>query len=160
MTLEEPTVRAVGRYSGATATVEVAFTVVRFARRHIRIADKRRDFHFHLAHEIFDHYATVVFEGIKRFWGCKVSDLGFGQFVNIVKWVATKRGKRVVIIDCWERTTQKCSTCGRTQKFELKDRVFACQYCGLSLGRDRNAALNIFDAEHRLILSQSEQVLA
>jgi putative transposase len=73
------------------------------ARRHLRIADKRRDFHFQLAHEIFDHYDTVVFEdlnleGMKRLWGRKISDLGFGQFVKIVKWVAIKRGKRVVII--------------------------------------------------------------
>lgn len=132
------------------------------ARRHIRIADKRRDFHFRLAHDLFDHYDTVVFEDLniasmKRLWGKKISDLGFAQFVKIVKWMAVKRGKRVVIIDRWERTTGKCSACGQSQKLCLKERVFQCAVCGLVLDRDHNAAINILEAGHRLILSQSEE---
>ncbi|MBC7774271.1 MAG: transposase, partial [Phycisphaerae bacterium] len=84
------------------------------ARRHIRIADKRLDFHFKLAHVLFDLYDVLVFEdlnldGMKRLWGKKVSDLGFSQFIKIVTWVGMKRGKHVVMIDRWERTTQKCS---------------------------------------------------
>ena len=132
------------------------------ARRHIRIADKRRDFHFQLAHTLCDEYDTLFFEtlnleGMKRLWGRKVSDLGFGQFLNILQWVALKRGKQVVLIDQWERTTGKCSGCGHRQKLELKDRTFCCERCGLVLDRDHNAARNIVEAGHRLILSQSEE---
>ena len=135
------------------------------ARRQIRIADKRRDFHFQLAHELCQHYDILVFEdlnieGMKRLWGRKVSDLGFAQFMKIVQWMAIKHGKRVIIIDRWERTTGTCSRCGNKQKLDLKDRVFQCERCGLELDRDHNAAINIVEAGHRLILSQSEEVPA
>ena len=135
------------------------------ARRHIRIADKRRDFHFQLAHDLCDHYDILVFEtlnldGMKRLWGRKVSDLGFAQFLGILKWVALKRGKRLVFIDRWERTTGKCSSCGHLQKLELKDRTFCCGECGLVLDRDHNAARNIVEVGHHLVLSQSEEDLA
>lgn len=133
------------------------------ARRHIRIADKRRDFHFQLAHDLCDGYDTCVFEdlnlqGMKALWGRKVSDLGLAQFLNVLKWVALKRGKQIVFIDRFERTTGKCSGCGHEQSVTLAERVFRCEHCGLTLDRDYNAALNILAAGRRLILSQSEQV--
>ncbi len=59
---------------------------------------------------------------MKRLWGCKVSDLGFAQFMSILEWVAFKRGKRVVKIDRWTPTTQVCSGCGQKHKLELKER--------------------------------------
>ncbi|MCL4252839.1 MAG: transposase, partial [Anaerolineae bacterium] len=134
-------------------------------RRHIRIADSRLDFHFQLAHDLCDQYDVMVFEDLnldamKRLWGRKISDLGFAQFVKVLNWVAFKRGKHVVKINRWERTTGKCSRCGHTQKLDLSDRVFQCEGCGHMLGRDHNAAINILEAGHRLTLSQSTEVLA
>lgn len=118
------------------------------ARTHIRVGDKRRDFHFQLAHDLCDKYDLLVFEtlnmdAMKRLWGRKVSDLGFAQFVKIVEWVAFKRGKRVIFLDRWTPTTQICSNCGERQKLGLKQRIFACGHCGLVLDRDHNAAINI-----------------
>jgi putative transposase len=86
--------------------------------------------------------------------------LGFTQFITILQWVAFKRGKQIIFIDRWERTTGRCSACGHMQKVELKDRVFGCEHCGLIIDRDHNAARNILEAGHRLILSQSVEVLA
>lgn len=67
-------------------------------RTHIRIADKRRDFHYKLAHQLCDTYDVLVFEdlnldGMKRLWGRKVSDLGFAQFVDLLAWVAFKMSR-------------------------------------------------------------------
>jgi len=135
------------------------------SHRHIRIADKRLDCHFQLAHDLCDQYDVMVFEDLnldamKRLWGQKISDLGFAQFVKVLDWVALKRGKRIIKISRWERTTGKCSRRGHTQKLELSDRVFKCKRCENTLGRDHNAAINILEAGHRLILSQSTEVLA
>jgi putative transposase len=132
------------------------------SRRHIRIADKRRDFHFKLAHRLCDHYDLLVFEDLniaamKKLWGRKVSDLGFSQFMQILEWIAFKHGKKIIQIDRFERTTGKCSACGEKQKLDLEERTFCCTHCGLVLGRDHNAAINILEAGHRLILSQSMQ---
>ncbi len=134
-------------------------------RRHIRITDSRLDFHFQLAHDLCDQYDVMVFEDLnldamKRLWGRKISDLGFAQFVKVLDWVAFRRGKRVVKIDRWERTKGKCSCCGHTQKLDLPDRVFQCQNCGHTIGRDHNAAINMLEAGHRHMLSQSTQDLA
>jgi putative transposase len=118
------------------------------SRTHIRVADKRRDAHFKLAHALCDQYDVLCFEdlnieGMKALWGRKVSDLAFYQFVNILKHVASKRGKVVVQIARWERTTGKCSGCGHGQTLELRERIFRCDACGLVLDRDHNAAINI-----------------
>jgi putative transposase len=135
------------------------------ARRHIRIADKRRDFHFKLAHLLCDDYDVLVFEdlniaGMKMLWGRKVSDLGFAQFMKILECVAFKRGKKVIQIDRWESTTSQCSACGQKQKLGLEERTFHCKSCGMVLGRDHNAAVNILEAGHRLMLSQSIEDLS
>jgi len=121
------------------------------SRTHIRVADKRRDAQFKLAHALCDSYDTLCFEdlnidGMKRLWGRKVSDLAFYQFTLILKWVALKRGKTVVKIGRFERTTGKCSACGHLQTLELRERTFHCASCGLVLGRDHNAAINICHA--------------
>jgi len=117
------------------------------ARTHIRIDDKRKDFHYQLAHDLCDQFDILVFEdlnidGMKRLWGRKVSDLGFAQFVEIVQWVATKRGKQVIFIDRFEPSSQVCSSCGTKQKLTLAERTYRCD-CGLALDRDHNAATNI-----------------
>ena len=98
-------------------------------RTHIRIADKRADSHFKLAHQLCDQYAVLVFEDLnidamKRLWGRKVSDLGFSQFMKIVQWVAYKRGVKVRFVDRFEPTTQLCSHCQQKQKLTLAERVF------------------------------------
>lgn len=132
------------------------------ARQHIRMADKRRDFHYQLAHDLCDLYDVMVFEdlnieGMKQRWGRQVSDLGFSQFLDILKWVAFKRGKRVIQIGRWERTTGICHRCKTKQTLDLSERTFRCQNdrCGLVIDRDHNAAINILEAGHRLMLSQS-----
>jgi putative transposase len=126
----------------------------RLAKHSDDVANKRRDHHFKLAHRLCDEYDVVYFEdlnlaGMKALWGRKVSDLGFGQFMNILEWVAFKRGKHVIQIGRFEPTTQVCSNCGQRHHLTLRDRVLKCE-CGLVIDRDllvslpnHNAAINI-----------------
>src|SRR5690606_15695349 len=121
------------------------------SRSHLRIADKRRDFHFKLAHELCKKYDILVFEDLniaamKRLWGRKISDLGFSQFLDIVEWVALKQSKIVLKLERFTPTTQLCSACGHRQKLSLSERVFSCSSCDLVLDRDHNAAINIQQA--------------
>ena len=117
-------------------------------KAHTRIANKRRDGHWKLSHHLCGRYDTICLEslnldGMKRMWGRKVSDLGFGEFVAILQEVAIKTGTRIVLVDRWEPTTKRCACCGRMQQMPLAVRVFDCQACGWSCDRDQNAALNI-----------------
>ncbi len=117
------------------------------AKHSADVANARRDFHFKLALRLCDEYDVLCFEdlnlqGMKALWGRKVSDLGFASFMNILEWVAFKRGKRVVKIDRFLPTTKTCSGCGQKHPLTLRDRTLACD-CGLTIDRDHNAAINI-----------------
>lgn len=123
-------------------------TRYQLAKAHACIANKRRDAHWKLAHRLCKQYDTICLEtlnvdGMRRMWGRKVSDLGFGEFVAILKEVARKTGRRIVQVDRWEPTTKRCACCGQTQEMPLFVRMFNCQACGWSCDRDRNAACNI-----------------
>ncbi|MYC78747.1 transposase [Candidatus Poribacteria bacterium] len=59
------------------------------------IANQRKDWHYKVATELCKRFDTIVTEtlnlsGMKRLWGRKVSDLAFGQFVEILKYKCIK----------------------------------------------------------------------
>lgn len=121
------------------------------ARAHQRIADKRRDYHFKLAHTLCQKFDRLIFEdlnlnAIKKRWGRKGSDLAFGNFLDIAQHVTFKQGVHFHQIDRFERTTALCCRCEQWQPIPLWERTFVCQGCGLTLDRDWNAAVNIWYA--------------
>lgn len=118
------------------------------AKVHQKIANKRKDFLWKLAHELTDRFDVLCFEtlnikAMQRLWGRKVSDLGFALFIPMVNHLCNIKGKRLVQIDRWEPTTQTCSCCGHRQKMCLMERTFVCRACGSIKDRDTNAAVNI-----------------
>jgi putative transposase len=120
------------------------------AREHKRIADKRRDWFFKLAHELTDKYDCLFFEdlslkGMKALWGRKVSDLAFGEFLSILKYVASLKGCVVHFIGRFFPSSKLCSHCGFVnRKLELSDRRWRCPNCQEIVDRDGNAAVNIY----------------
>lgn len=56
--------------------------------------------------------------------------------------LVNKFGDRFVKVDA-RYTSQLCSQCGETVKKELNERQHVCPFCGCTLHRDTNAALNI-----------------
>lgn len=123
----------------------------RLAKAHARIANKRRDAHRKLAHELCGRFDTICLEtlsidGMKRMWGRKVSDLGMAEFVEIVQQVAEKTGTQIVRVDRWLPTSKECARCGAVQEMPLSERHYDCPACGWSCSRDQNAALNVLAA--------------
>ncbi|GIV58346.1 MAG: transposase [Rhodothermaceae bacterium] len=124
---------------------------IRVARLHRRIADQRRDWHFKLAHTICDSADVICLEdlclkGMQAMWGRKVGDLGYGQFVSILRHVAQKRGKTALQVDRFFASSKTCSDCGAlNQTLSLSDREWVCASCGSLHDRDENAAVNIRD---------------
>lgn len=120
----------------------------RLAKAHLRIANKRTDAHWQLAHELASKFDTLFFEdlnikGMQKRWGRKVSDLGFATFLPIQEQVCQKTGNQFHKIGRWQRTTGQCSRCKHQQSLSLSQRVFECESCGLVIDRDWNAAINI-----------------
>ena len=120
----------------------------KLARLHEHIVFQRRDFFFKLANELCRRYDVIGIEdlnlkGMQALWGRKESDIAFAEFVQILEYVASVYGKKVVKVNRWAPTTKTCSDCGGQKQLSLKDRVWTCPYCGAVHDRDVNAAINI-----------------
>lgn len=113
------------------------------------LANKRRNHHWQLAHELCSTYNFISIEdlnmnGMKRLWGKKVSDLSFSKFVQILKYVSTKYDTIIVEIDKWYPSSKTCFDCGEINKeLKLSDREWTCKSCGVIHDRDKTASKNI-----------------
>ncbi len=122
------------------------------ARLYKKSANQRHDFHFKLARRISLEYDTICIEDLnvkamQRLYGRKIGDLAFSEFVNILKYEATKFGTEVLEVNRYFASSQLCHCCGY-QNAEVKDlsiREWRCPKCGAVHDRDRNAAINILN---------------
>ncbi len=119
------------------------------ARIHRRVVNQRRDWFFKLAHDLADEYDFLHFEdlsmkGMQALWGRKIGDLARTEFLGILEWVATQKGKIVGYIDRWYPSSKTCHCCGLVNsELTLSDRCWVCRGCGVIHDRDENAAINI-----------------
>ena len=118
-------------------------------RQHEKVVNRRRDWFWKLAHQLTDQFDVLCFEtlnlkGMQKLWGRKISDLAFGELLETLEWVATKKGKLIVFIDQWYPSSKTCFNCGHVlEKLELAIRQWRCPSCLSINGRDQNASLNI-----------------
>ena len=144
-------------YRGA----EQALAVAQRARKkrrvraiHIKIANRRNDFHHKLSHRLvreFDYIAVgnVHAAGLARTSMAKsVLDAGWSSFRSKLAYKAVKHGAWFEEVN--ERfTSQVCSNCGALPDSRPKGiadlgiREWQCSDCGCVHDRDTNAALNI-----------------
>ncbi len=122
------------------------------ARIYTKIANQRKDWHYKRATDLCRRFDTIVtetlnLEAMKRLWGRKVSDLAFGQFVEILAFKCIKHNREFVQVGQWTPTTKPCSDCGHpNENLSLSDRQWTCPECGSDHDRDVNAAINILRA--------------
>ena len=118
-------------------------------RKYEDVCNRRRDWFWNLAHQLTDKFDVLCFEtlnlkGMQRLWGRKISDLAFGEFLQILEWVAKKKNKQVLYIDQWYPSSKTCSHCRHIlEKLDLSVRQWRCPSCQSINGRDENAAINI-----------------
>ena len=126
--------------------------VRQLARLYRKVAAQRRDWHYKLATDLCRRFDRIVTEtlnldGMKRLWGRKVSDLAFGEFVELLKFKCLKHNKVFSQVGQWTATTKPCSDCGsHNENLSLSDRQWTCPECGSDHDRDVNAAINILRA--------------
>ena len=119
------------------------------ARIYQTVINKRRDWFFKLAHDLTDKYDHLFFEdlgmkGMQALWGRKIGDLARSEFMGILTYVASTKGKIVHLVNRFYPSSKTCSDCGAVNTgLTLADRRWACQGCGSIHGRDLNAAFNI-----------------
>lgn len=123
--------------------------VRRLQKIHARVKNVRREHHFQVACRLVFAYGLFVVESLNIQGMLRngklaraIADAAWGGFVSVLKHKAARAGVRFVEVDP-RGTSQQCSSCGQEVKKALSVRWHDCPYCGLSLCRDHNAALNI-----------------
>ena len=119
------------------------------ARVHRKIRRQRENHHWKLAKQLVHEYdvlcfETLTFEGMKRLWGRKVSDIAPYVFHLKLRHQAKKHGKQLCYIDRFQPTSKTCGHCGQLDMFITLDvREWKCSGCKRKHHRDVNAAINI-----------------
>ena len=135
------------KQKGSNNRKKAKLTLVRL---HKKVANQRRNFHWQLANYLVGRYADICIEdlnlkGMQKIYGKKISDLGFNEFVKILEYKASCTGSRVIKVNRFYASSQKCSSCGykNSDTKDLRIRKWTCPNCGAFHDRDRNAAINI-----------------
>jgi len=123
----------------------------RIALLHEAVANRRKNYHFKLAHQLCRDVGMIFVEDINfTSWSqglfCQQSlDMGLGQFFTILEYVGSQTDTYFCKVDK-NYTSQICPNCGtNTGKKELSERVHHCQECGFEIDRDIAASMVIRD---------------
>ncbi|MFB4318664.1 RNA-guided endonuclease InsQ/TnpB family protein [Actinomadura sp. 21ATH] len=137
----------------AKGSANRAKAAARLARRHARITNVRNDALHKATSTLAQRYETLVVEDLNvtgmvanRRLARAVADAGFGQARRMLAYKTGWCGGRLVVADRWYPSSKTCSGCGgRKPSLSLSERTYRCDACGLNLGRDVNAAINLRD---------------
>ena len=120
-----------------------------------RTTNKRKDFIGNqLVYKLYHHQENnvLVAENLRvsnmvknKHLSKSISDASWGTFFEWTGNIAERDGFHFHQVDP-KNTSQTCSACGEKsqKKLSLAIRTFSCRFCGNSIDRDHNAALNIF----------------
>ena len=121
-------------------------------RIHRYIANQRLANLHKISTGIANRYDVVCVESLnmramanKGFGNGKATlDNGYGMFLSMLEYKLADRNKYFVKVDKWFPSSQICHCCGflHPEMKDLRIRTMKCD-CGLTMGRDRNAAINI-----------------
>ena len=71
-----------------------------------------------------------------------IADAAWGKLFQFLAYKASDANRQVIAVPP-HQTSQICSCCGELVPKKLSQRWHDCPYCGLSIQRDVNAAINI-----------------
>jgi putative transposase len=117
-------------------------------RAHQSAANARLNHIHHVSKWLISKYDLIAHEDLKvanmvrSNLAKSIMDAAWGILLFQLKYKAESAGTWVVPVNP-RGTSQRCSGCGVVVPKTLRERAHVCPECGLSLGRDHNAALNI-----------------
>lgn len=132
----------------------------RLRRVHQRIAGLRSSYLTGVAKQLFNDYDLIAHEKlnirgmVQSRFAKSIMDAAWSQLIHRLNCEAEYAGKWVVPVNP-RGTTQLCSRCGEKVLKDIRQRQHNCPNCGLSLGRDHNAALNILRLGESLAETQN-----
>jgi putative transposase len=124
---------------------------IQLAKAWRKVRRQRDDFCHKLSNDLAMRNNIVVFEYLKILnmvknhnFASAIMDANWGKLRVMTAYKAERRRGRAKLVDP-SGSSQTCSRCDwvLTKKLTLRDRLFHCERCGLTLDRDVNAARNI-----------------
>ncbi|MDE0634223.1 MAG: transposase [Candidatus Poribacteria bacterium] len=120
-------------------------------RIHYRIACIRNDTHHKATTDIVNNASVIGIETLQvtnmlknRKLAKALSDSALGGFLLKLKTKAEARGIPITEADQFFASSKTCSHCGhKNDDLTLKDRIYQCSVCDISIDRDVNAAINL-----------------
>lgn len=123
--------------------------VMQLRKIYQKIKNARLDFHHKVARILVNNYDLIAIEDLRVKNMLKnhnlsrvISDVGWSAFFQILSDKVVETGRELIKVNP-AYTSQKCSGCDEIVKKALSVRVHNCNKCGLKIGRDENAAINI-----------------
>ena len=123
----------------------------RVAEVHKRMRNKKADYKHKVAAFYTREYDAVFVEDLNvkgmlesNRNSRNTAEVGWRDFITILKHHGRKRGCHVVEVDPTD-TTKECSRCGVTTDKPLWVREHCCPSCGYTADRDYNAAMNVWE---------------
>ncbi len=93
--------------------------------------------------EKFSSKKCVESNGLSKVGKQNLTDLKHFQFRQRLTFKANNQGIEVILVNP-HNTSKFCSSCGNVKpSMELKDRIYNCSECGLTMCRDLNACKNM-----------------
>ena len=140
--------------------------LLRVKNLHEYIANQRKDFLHKASRKLANTYDFVFVENLdlqemsKRKTdlklGISIFDLGYGTFLNYLKYKLEWLNKKLIKVDKYYPSSQLCSSCTyRKTNLTLNQRSWTCPKCGSKHDRDYNAAINIKKEGIRMVLNPS-----
>jgi putative transposase len=122
--------------------------VKQLGKHHQKVARQRKDFHFNTIKLILSQGDVIAHEklNIKGLAKTRLSksiyDASWGTFLSRLAVKAENAGQLTIEVNP-KKTSQNCSSCGKKVPKKLSERTHNCPHCGLTMCRDKNAAINI-----------------
>jgi putative transposase len=119
---------------------------------HARITNIRQNYLHQVTHSIVKELPSrVVMEDLNvtgmmknRHLSKAIAEQCLYEFVRQMQYKCEWRGIELVKADRFYPSSKTCSGCGHIkQDLKLSDRTYVCEQCGLVIGRDANAAINL-----------------
>ena len=81
------------------------------------------------------------YQAWQRIWGSRILNTSIGGITSAL----LKKAQTLIEVPKFIPTTQECSQCHERNETKLENRIYLCKYCGFSIDRDLNAAMNILN---------------
>ena len=73
-----------------------------------------------------------------------IAEQKFYEFIRQIKYKCEFNNIEFLQVDRFYPSSKTCSSCSSIkQDLKLKDRIYHCDKCGLTIDRDKNASINL-----------------